>query len=108
MKREPLDDRVGDLLEDMGAVTHEQLSIAVAQQRRGDGRPLGELLVALGFVSAMDVQVALMRQQARRGRLAHADGLRVLDEAQESTQRVGGCFDELALAAAELGKGGSR
>ncbi len=108
MKREQLDDRVGDLLEDMGVVTHEQLSIAVAHQRRGDTRPLGALLVALGFVSEMDVQVALMRQQARRGRLAHADSLRVLDEAQESTQRVGGSFDELALAAAELGKAGSQ
>ena len=108
MKREPLDDRVGDLLEDVGAVTHEQLSIAVSQQRGGDGRPLGELLVALGFVSMADVELALMRQRARRGHLAHADGIRVLDEAHESTQRAGGCFDELAVAAAELGKGGSR
>lgn len=108
MTREHPDDRVGDLLEDMGSVTPEQLSIAVALQRRGDRRPLGELLVALGFVSAHDVELALMRQQARRGRLAHAVGMRVLDEAQESAQRAAGCFDELALAAAELGKGGSR
>ncbi len=102
------DDRVGDLLEDMGAVTAEQLEVAVELQRSGDGRPLGELLIELGFVSAVDVELALMRQQARRGRLAHSEGLRVLDEAHRSARQAGGSLDELALAAAELGKGGSR
>jgi len=108
MKPDQADDRVGDLLEDIGAVTAEQLAIAVERQRSGDPRPLGRLLVELGFATANDVELALMRQQARRGRLTHDEGMRVLDEAHQSTQRAGSCFDELASAAAALSKGGQQ
>ena len=108
MKPDQANDRVGDLLEDMGAITHEQLTIAVGMQRTGDPRQLGRLLVELGFVTAHDVELALMRQQARRGSLPHAQGLRVLDEAHESTRRAGSSFDELTSAAAAIGKGGLR
>ena len=102
------DDRVGDLLEDMGAITHEQLAIAVDMQRTGDPRQLGRLLIELGFVTTHDVELALMRQQARRGSLPHSQGLRVLDEAHESTRRAGTSFEELASAAAAIGKGGQQ
>jgi hypothetical protein len=105
MKPDHADDRVGDLLENIGAVTSQQLAIAVERQRSGDPRPLGLLLVELGFATANDVELALMRQQARRGRLSHDQGMRVLDEAHESTRRAGSSFDELASAAAALGKG---
>ena len=102
----PSDDRVGDLLEVMGAVTHEQLTDAVEKQRTGDQRPLGVLLVELGYVTTHDVELALMRQRARRGHLSHDDGIRALDEAHRSTQRASSSLEELASAAMELGKGG--
>ena len=105
MKQVRTDDRVGDLLEVMGAVTREHLADAVARQKAGDPRPLGALLIALGYVNPRDVELALMRQQARRGHLKHDEGIRVLDEAHESTKRVAESFDELASAASELGKG---
>jgi hypothetical protein len=108
MKQAKTDDRVGDLLEVMGAVTREQLADAVAKQKEGDPRPLGALLIELGYATSHDVELALMRQQARRGRLKHDEGMRVLDEAHESTKRAAGCFDELASAANELGKGEHR
>jgi hypothetical protein len=108
MKQAQTDDRVGDLLEGTGAVTREQLADAAAKQRAGDARPLGVLLVELGYATSHDVELALMRQQARRGRLKHDEGMRMLDEAHESTQRAGNCFDELACAAAELDKGEHR
>jgi hypothetical protein len=108
MNGDQVRDRVGDILEDLGAVTEEQLEAAVELQQAGDGRPLGELLVALGFVSAVDVELALIRQQARRGSLTHQDGIRCLDEAHKSAKRAGSYFDELAAAATELGKRGPR
>lgn len=108
MKHAQSDDRVGDLLEVMGAITREQLADAVGKQKAGDARPLGVLLIELGYATSHDVELALMRQQARRGHFKHDDGMRVLDEAHESTQRAGNCFDELASAANELGKGGHR
>lgn len=104
MKQTDTDDRVGDLLEGMGAVTREPLADAVAKQKASDARPLGVLLVELGYATPHDIELALMRQQARRGRLKHDDGMRVLDEAHESTQRAGSCLGELASAVNELGK----
>jgi hypothetical protein len=108
MKQTQTDDRVGDLLEVMGTVTREQLADAVAKQKAGDSRQLGVLLVELGYATPHDVELALMRQQARRGRFNHDEGMRVLDEAHECTQRAGNSFDELASAANELGKGDHR
>ena len=108
MKQKRFDDRVGDLLEVMGVVTCDQLADAVGKQQAGDPRPLGVLLVELGYATPRDVELALMRQQARRGHFKHDDGMRMLDEAHESTQRAGSCFDDLASAAADLGKGEHR
>ncbi len=95
-------DRIGEVLIAMGAITPEQLAEAVAMQQGGAGRALGVLLVELGYATSQDVQIAVMRQSARRGQLTHVDGLRLLEEAQQSTRRAAGCFEELARAADEL------
>jgi hypothetical protein len=96
-------DRLGDILLAADTITEAQLAEAVARQRAGDGRPLGEVLVALGHVTSEDIELALLRQQARRGEMKAADGLRLLDRAEECARRIGGSIDELASAAAELG-----
>lgn len=103
MKARAPDDRVGDVLLVMGAITQEQLADAVGKQAGGDNRPLGVLLIELGYVCSKDVELALLRQQALRGQLKHADGLRLLDEAHESTRRAASCLAELTVAAEELG-----
>jgi len=96
-------DRLGDILLADGVITGDQLVDAVARQRAGDARPLGEVLVALGYVTAEDVELALLRQRARRGEMAPADGLRLLERAGETARRAAGCIEELTSAAAELG-----
>ncbi len=53
---------LGTLLEKSGKVTPDDLSRATAMQRNGDGRRVGEILVANGIVSARDVE-RYMRQQ---------------------------------------------
>lgn len=45
--------RIGDALVARGLLTDEQLQVALAEQRRVH-RPLGDILVALGFVRAID------------------------------------------------------
>ena len=92
-------DKLGDFL---SQVTPEQIANALAKQREGDPRPLGALLVELGYATPSEIEFALMRQKARRGRLDHADGVRLLDEAEQSTKRAASCMDELTQAAEEL------
>jgi hypothetical protein len=103
-KKAPEVDRIGELLIEGGALTSEQLAQAVEQQRRGDPRPLCTLLFELGLVSQHEIDVALVRQRARRGRFSHHDGLRALDSAHMSTQSVSSSLDELVSAAVELGQ----
>lgn len=95
--------RLGDVLLRMGTITNEQLADAMNRQRAGDSRPLGELLVELGYAESRDIELALLRQQALRGHLTCEDGLRLLEEAREGTERVGSSLSELASAAEELG-----
>lgn len=100
----PDDARLGDVLLRMGTITEEQLADAVDKQRLGDPRPLGVLLTELGYADARDVHLALLRQQALRGKLSHHDGLRLLEEAREETERAGASLSELTAAAEELGR----
>lgn len=95
--------RVGDVLLRMGTITQTQLTDAVKQQRTGDTRPLGILLMELGYADAHSVQLALLRQQALRGQLSHDDGLRLLDEAREQTEKMGGSLSELTEAVEKMG-----
>ncbi len=46
--------RIGDRLLETGAVTQEQVDLALSEQRRAH-RPLGEILVSLGFVKEEDI-----------------------------------------------------
>lgn len=100
----PDEARLGDVLLRMGTITQTQLTDAVEKQRSGDPRPLGVLLMELGYADARDVQLALLRQQALRGQLSHDDGMRLLEEAQEETKKASTSLSELALAAEELGR----
>ena len=103
MNKREAESRLGDVLLRMGTITNEQLADAVARQRAGDGRALGVLLLELGYAEARHIELALLRQQALRGRLTCEDGLRLLEEAREGTERVGSSLSELAAAAEELG-----
>src|SRR4051812_199877 len=53
--------RIGELLEQRGLVTHEQIEQAVEAQR-GTGKRLGVMLVELGLVHERDLAVALAEQ----------------------------------------------
>ncbi len=103
MNKRDTESRLGDVLLRMGTITDEQLADAVARQRAGDSRALGVLLLELGYAELRHVELALLRQQALRGHLTCEDGLRLLEEAREETQRVGNSFSELVAAAEELG-----
>ncbi|HED64839.1 MAG TPA: type II/IV secretion system protein [Planctomycetes bacterium] len=52
--------RIGDRLIDRGVLTEEQLGVALREQKRFH-RPLGEILLSLGFVSESDI-AALVAQ----------------------------------------------
>jgi len=103
MNKRDAESRLGDVLLRMGTITDEQLADAVARQRAGDARALGVLLLELGYAEARHVELALLRQRALRGRLTCEDGLRLLEEAREGTERVGNSLSELTTAAEELG-----
>jgi hypothetical protein len=103
MKPRDAESRLGDVLLKMGAITEAQLGEVLERQRAGDARPLGLLVLELGFAEPRDVQLAVLRQQALRGHFTCEDGLRLLEEAREGTQRVGRSLSELTSAAQELG-----
>lgn len=103
MKKHNAEARIGDVLLQMGAITDAQLADATARQRAGDARPLGALLLELGHVATSDIELALLRQKALRGHLTCEQGLRLLEEAREGTQRVGSSLSDLVSAAEELG-----
>lgn len=103
MNKRDTESRIGDVLLRMGTISNEQLADAVARQRAGDARTLGVLLLELGYAEARHVELALLRQQALRGHLTCEDGLRLLEEAREGTERVGNSLAELTTAAEKLG-----
>ena len=103
MNKRDMESRLGDVLLRMGSITDEQLADAVARQHAGDARALGVLLLELGYAELRHVELALLRQQALRGHLTCEDGLRLLEEAREGTERVGNSLSELTTAAEELG-----
>jgi hypothetical protein len=102
MSKREAESRLGDVLLRMGTITNEQLADAVARQRAGDARALGVLLLDLGYAEARHIELALLRQQALRGHFSCEDGLRLLEEAREGTERVGSSLSDLAAAAEEL------
>jgi len=103
MKQDDGESRLGDVLLRMGTINEAQLADAVRRQEAGDARPLGVLLLELGYAEERDIDLALLRQQARRGQLTCEDGLRLLEEAREGTERVANSLSDLVSAAEELG-----
>jgi hypothetical protein len=99
MRKAGAADKLGDFL---AQVTPAQIADALARQQAGDARPLGMLLIELGYATPTEIEFALMRQRARRGHLDHADGVRLLEEAEESTKRAASSMEELTQAAEEL------
>ena len=63
--------RLGDRLLQRGLVTQDQLTVALSEQRRAY-RPLGEILVSLGFVRTEDV-AALLAEDLGLAMLRAAD-----------------------------------
>ncbi|ADR35589.1 type II/IV secretion system protein [Oceanithermus profundus] len=62
--------RLGESLVQDGKLDRDSLRQALkVQERLGKARPLGEVLVELGYVSAEDVEEALKKQRAGGGRL---------------------------------------
>ena len=60
--------RLGELLQESGFVTPEHVADALrVQQRSGEKRLLGQILVSRGYATAPQVQVALSRQTVLKG-----------------------------------------
>jgi hypothetical protein len=64
--------RLGDQLIDRGLVTNDQISIAMTEQKK-HGKPLGQVLVDLGFVSEAIMRDVLSESMGRASiDLSHA------------------------------------
>jgi chemotaxis protein histidine kinase CheA len=67
-KFQPLPGRLGGLLLEQKRVTAEELALALEDQEKGNTRPLGEILVGLGALTAQELQEALkMLHESRSG-----------------------------------------
>src|SRR3954447_22028690 len=68
--------QLGELMTELGMITHEQLAVALEAQRES-GRALGQLIVELGFSSGAAVAHALAVQNggALRTEYGYALGL---------------------------------
>jgi len=71
------DQRIGQQLLEAGAIAEEQLDEALAAQREGDPRHIGELLVAHEALSPADVAAALTRQERGDERRGASETIRV-------------------------------
>ncbi len=56
------EERIGEILCDLGLLTSQQLAKALELQKK-DGQPIGKLLVSLGFIESEDVIIGLSEQQ---------------------------------------------
>ncbi len=62
--------RLGEALIKQGVISRDQLRDAIGiKQKTGGIKPIGEVLIELGFASTEDVEKALQRQRAGGGRL---------------------------------------
>jgi type IV pilus assembly protein PilB len=62
--------RLGEALIKQGVISRDQLRDAIGiKQKAGGIKPIGEVLIELGFASTEDVEKALLRQRAGGGRL---------------------------------------
>ncbi|MGN6244123.1 MAG: chemotaxis protein CheA, partial [Motilibacteraceae bacterium] len=65
--------RLGEILVQTGAATPDAVADAVAEQLRGDERPIGELLVEAGTAEPAEVEAALNQQAEQQTRRSVAD-----------------------------------
>ena len=93
---------LGEVLMGLKHITREQLDLALQMQRMGDRRPLGVLLVEMGYVRPADIDFALVRQKARRGNIRETNGDLLIEKAVEKTKGTTECMDELIAAAEEM------
>lgn len=66
-------ERLGEILVHSGATTPDAVAEAVAEQLRGDERPIGELLVEAGTAEPAEVEAALTQQAEQQTRRSVAD-----------------------------------
>ncbi len=59
MSAVPRPRRIGDILIEKGVLTHDQLNIALTEQKKDSARPLGKIIVDLGFVTEAVMRDAL-------------------------------------------------
>ncbi len=59
MSAQPKPKRIGDLLIEKGALTQDQLNIALIEQKKSTNKPLGKIIVSLGFATEAVVRDAL-------------------------------------------------
>jgi len=79
----PKPPRVGDLLVERAGVRPEDVELAISEQALGDTRPIGEILIGHGVVSADEVAAALNTQSDPKATAAEATirvDVRLLDE----------------------------
>lgn len=94
----PSTSKIGGLLVDRGCIAPENLAVALQEQERGDRRRLGEILVALGFCRAEDINSAIQILDSR-SRSASVETVRVGVELLDTLMNLIG---ELVLARNQL------
>ncbi|HKT87244.1 MAG TPA: chemotaxis protein CheA [Candidatus Sulfotelmatobacter sp.] len=94
----PSPTKIGGLLVERGCIAPENLAFALQEQERGDRRRVGEILVALGFCRADDINSA-MQVLDSRGRNAGVETVRVGVELLDTLMNLIG---ELVLARNQL------
>ena len=73
-KKLPVAGRLGGMLVERRHVSPDDLARALDEQEHGDGRPLGEILVSLGVVTAEEVQKTLTLLAEMRSQAAASEG----------------------------------
>jgi len=56
------DEKIGDILCELGIISETQLRAALEYQKKNDGR-IGEILVALGCIESEDIIIGLSEQK---------------------------------------------
>ncbi|HTZ83582.1 MAG TPA: chemotaxis protein CheW [Candidatus Acidoferrales bacterium] len=95
----PSTSKIGGLLVDRGCIAPENLALALQEQERGDRRRLGEILVALGFCRAEDINGAM---QILDSRSRNAGGVETVRVGVELLDTLMNLIGELVLARNQL------
>src|SRR5438045_4322196 len=88
--------QIGELMTELGLITTEQLATVLEVQHRSK-RPLGQIVVELGFASGAAVAHALAMQSGGALRTEYGFALGVHPDAEEADETPGG-LPKLRLA----------